>query len=89
MYSIVHKGARLGFCDEPRYVKDHYGVFIQTGKDDATHVAIGGNAYDLSETLIIEVDTAEIENTLNALLEQNVNAMEDAILELAELIGGE
>ena len=60
MYSIIGNDGVIGFCDEPRYVKlNENQIFIQTTKEEATHVAIGGVAYDLTETHVKPEDSGE------------------------------
>lgn len=59
MFAIISGGLK-GFCDKPRYVKLKNDIYIECGKEDASHVAIGGVAYDLNETFVKPVDGGEI-----------------------------
>lgn len=59
MFSIVRGGKVIGLCDKPRYVRGDNGVFVETDRDRATHVAFRGTAYALSDTLVVEKDSAE------------------------------
>ena len=82
MYAIIHGGAVKGYCDKPRYVMDNNGVFVQTKECNATHVAIGGEAYALLETIVKEVDGGEVAFTQDVKLndvEEGVTETEDAL----------
>ena len=88
MISIVNNGAIVGLCDAPRYVKvNDYGVYSETDAEDATHVAVGGVAYGLDETVVTEVDGGEIafghsEKILN--VDADVADTQDALCILSE-----
>lgn len=62
MYMVIHGAKAVGICDKPRWVspQGEFGCFVQVSEEDATHVAVGGVAYDLTETSIKEVDGGEI-----------------------------
>lgn len=59
MFFIINNGELKGMCDKPRYVKSNKGIYIECTKEEAECVAIGGTAYDLSETIVSESDSAE------------------------------
>ena len=87
MYLIIHNGDTKGLCDKPRYVRFNNGVLIQCEQDKASHVAIGGNAYALAETIIKETDSAEYAFNQGKLLDettQNAVDAQDAICILSE-----
>lgn len=87
MYSVVNGGEVIGFCDKPRYVRSKNGIYVEVAKEDATHVAIGGVAYDLEETFVREVDSGEITFHQNERLtdvKTGVDDSQDAICALSE-----
>ena len=88
MFIVINNGDIKGFCDQPRYVRDKNGCFVQCEKDEATHVAIGGVAYDLSNnTFVREADGSDVTFRESVKLE-NVNVglsdSEDALCMLSE-----
>ncbi len=46
MFSVVFNGEVKGLCDEPNYVKQKDGIWINCNKSDHEAIAIGGVAYE-------------------------------------------
>lgn len=87
MYSVVNSGEVIGFCDKPRYVRSKNSIYVEAAKEDATHVAIGGVAYDLEETFVREVDSGEIafhQDERLADVKTGVDDAQDAVCGLSE-----
>lgn len=85
MYAIINNGEIKGFCDTPRYIRSKNGIYVNTRKDNAEGVAIGGEAYRLENTLIKEVDGSEVVFSESVKLkdaEDNIRTTEQEITDL-------
>lgn len=60
MFKITQGAEVIGLCDKPRYVKSKEGVYIEATEEEATHVAVQGVAYPLSEVAITQVDSGVV-----------------------------
>lgn len=96
MYLISNQDGIIGLCDQPNYVKDKNGVFINCKENEADGVAFGGTVYGVSDVavkridggLIVSSNTKDIESNSNGLFD--IAELEDensnGIFELAEYI---
>lgn len=77
MYRIVQGANVIGLCDKPRYVKTKEGIYIEASEEDATHVAVQGTTYLLSEVTITQVDSGEVAfNQSNEIKDINMSVEE-------------
>lgn len=84
MFSVVRNGEVIGLCDKPRYVKSRNGVYVEALELCATHVAIGGTAYPLTEAHVVKVDGGEYAFKESARLDEtreSVGDTQDAVCE--------
>ena len=60
MYKLISGDMFLGLVDEPRYVKQKNGVFIQCTREDADGVAFNSRFYRLSTKEIEGCDPVDV-----------------------------
>lgn len=59
MYAIIKGSEVISLCDEPRFVRDKDGIWVESDQEHADKVAVGNENYGLDEIYIREVDGAE------------------------------
>ena len=87
MYAIVHDGAVISLCDEPRYVRLVDEVWVEAKEAAAERVAVGGELYQLRDVLIRKVDGSEFvfgESIKLEAAEGNITDTQDALCEATE-----
>lgn len=87
MFAVINDGTTVGLCDAPRYVKTVDGIYVESSINEADHVAIGGVAYDLDETVVKELDSGEVafgHGVKISEMDVDVSDTQDAICILSE-----
>ena len=76
MFQILNrKGDVLAETDSPRYIRQkNNGVWRHCDKDDATHLAIDGNRFDLNDIFINQIDAAD---KLKSVAQDNIQNASD------------
>lgn len=78
MYAVIDKGNVIGMCETPRYIRVKHGIYVDTKKEKAEGVAIGGKAYLFKDgVLLSEVDGWEIVFSGNVKLSEVNEGLQD------------
>lgn len=80
MYQIIYENECIGYTDEPLYIKDKNGVWIECKKEEAEGIAykstayVGATAREYDSYKVITEADAELEKVITDI---EINQMED------------
>ena len=96
MYAIMSNGELLALCERPRYVKrNEGGIFVETPKDEAEGIAVGGAVYNLPggsaipeapEALVTDAEASEYVFRNRVRIIENEEATGAAIIAMEEAL---